>query len=297
MIDGLDECNGSGERTQILQYIRELVLQHRLPLRFLVVSRPEPDIRHAFSGSELRGTTTLLSLYGDHLASRDVCAYLRAGFDEICQSEGHSSVMALMPEPWPNDDVVQLLAGRSEGYFIYASTVLKYVGEEYGSCVDRLREVVEQSESSSPATFAELDNLYRQILSTSSDKRLLLRILGFLVVPGGGLGLRAPSLEMTEILFDLQPGLALLTLRGMYSVLQIRLHPKRLNNGVTPIHASFREFLLDEARAGPYFLDRWKCNEDTIRCIFTVFRDWDKYKARYLCHSILILSSLTLNLP
>jgi len=43
------------------------------------------------------------------------------------------------------DEVVELLADRPGGYFIYTSTVLKHVDEDYSSCIDRLRDVLEQT--------------------------------------------------------------------------------------------------------------------------------------------------------
>ena len=87
--------------------------------------------------------------------------------------------MKHVPKPWPSDKIVQLLADRSDGYFIYASTVMKYVDEEYFSCTDRLREILELSKPGLSA-FAELDKLYMQILSIypESETDLLLRVLG-----------------------------------------------------------------------------------------------------------------------
>ena len=67
VIDGLDECTGNDDQRLILNHIHELIHIHRLPLRFLVVSRPEPQIRQAFKHSGTMATTaTCISLYEAH---------------------------------------------------------------------------------------------------------------------------------------------------------------------------------------------------------------------------------------
>ena len=139
IVDGLDEC--SGYQSQVLLHILELVTTHSLPLRFLIFSRPEPQIYHFFDTVAMKASTRI-SIYGDHQARQDVRLFLPTGFNTIHKSEKHAAIMKHVPKPWPSDEVVQLLADRSDGYFIYAST-LKYVDEEYFSYVDRLREVLE----------------------------------------------------------------------------------------------------------------------------------------------------------
>ena len=174
IVDGLDECDG--DQSRLLLYILELVEIHQFPLRFLIFSRPEPQISHFFD-SIANGASTRISIYGDHRAREDVRLFLRTGFNEIHNSERHAAIMKHVSKPWPSDEIVQLLVDQSSGYFIYASTVLKYVDEIYPSCIDRLREILEISKPGSSA-FAELDKLYMQILSIYLDTDLLLRVLG-----------------------------------------------------------------------------------------------------------------------
>jgi len=45
IINGLDECRGNDDQSVILSHIHDLVDKHRLPLRFLITSRPESHIR------------------------------------------------------------------------------------------------------------------------------------------------------------------------------------------------------------------------------------------------------------
>jgi len=199
VIDGLDECDG--DQSILLLHILELVETHHLPLRFLIFSRPEPQICHFFDTIAISASTRI-SIYGDHQAREDVRLFLRTEFNTIHNSERHAAIMKHVPKPWPSDEIVQCLADRSDGYFIYASTVLKYVGGEYSSCIDRLREILELSKPGSSA-FAELDKLYMQILSIYPDTNLLLGVLGGLLTPVHSAYIYPPeSVESLQAILD-----------------------------------------------------------------------------------------------
>jgi hypothetical protein len=271
IVDGLDECDGNADQIRLLSHIFELVEIHRLPLRFLIVSRPEPHIQHFFDDPANCGITPM-SLYGDHQARDDVYAYLRDGFNRIYKSERHASILAHVPEPWPPDHVVRSLAIMSGGYFIHASTVIKYVDEEHFSCVRRLEDILKIHKPESEP-FAELDKLYIQILSISSNTELLIRVLGFLFVRNikplnGFLSSGEESMSYLEALLELRPGEIMLALRGLRSVLDFapsQLGPI-LDPKPKPFHVSFTDFLFDESRAGKYYIDRQGIRADIVRC-------------------------------
>ena len=169
VIDGLDECQRHDDQCRILAQVSYAIHTHHLPLRFLIVSSPESHLLEAFGGPSLASITETLSLYGDLQAEADVSTYLRSKFAKICDSKRHRDVMESVPRPWPSDATVQQLVEKPGGYFIYASTVLKFIDEEYFSPADRLDQILNCSESpvtpSESAPFAELDKLYTQILS------------------------------------------------------------------------------------------------------------------------------------
>jgi len=164
VIDGLDECEGKEHQLQILSHISELTTKYHLPVRFLIASRPEPHIKHFFDVSVGQNCSIAFSMYGHDADYGDVYKYLRSKFDEISASERHSSTLAHVHRPWPSNDIVRLLAGKSDGYFIYASTLLKYIDDEYLPCSKKLQEVL-QAVGPNAAAYAELDKLYTQILS------------------------------------------------------------------------------------------------------------------------------------
>ena len=57
IIDGLDECQGKKTQQSILQLLCETIIVHKLPLRFLIGSRPESHIRDIFDQESLRTVT------------------------------------------------------------------------------------------------------------------------------------------------------------------------------------------------------------------------------------------------
>ncbi|KAF8626891.1 hypothetical protein AX15_004640 [Amanita polypyramis BW_CC] len=135
VIDGSDECTGNDDQRLILSYIHELCL----PLHFLVASHPEPRIRQAFEHTGTMATTaTCISLSEDHGAHTDVLKFLESEFLRIYNSDKHADTMRFVPQPWPPPRVLRQLAYKSEGYFIYASTIVKYIDEEYFSPLNRL---------------------------------------------------------------------------------------------------------------------------------------------------------------
>ena len=257
VIDGLDECTGNDNQRLILKYIHELIHIHRLPLRFLVVSRPEPQIRQAFEHTGTMATTaTCISLYGDYETREDVLKFLESEFLRIYNSDKHADTMRFVPKPWPPPRVLHQLAEKSDGYFIYASTVVKYIDEEYFSPLDRLEEVMGIGRgargSGELSPFAELDKLYIQVLSSCRRPELLKQILGFafISVP--------PNITTIEQIFLLRPGEALLVCRGLQSI--ITFNSGHYFSTFYLVHASLRDFLLDETRSGMYYLnmDRWE---------------------------------------
>jgi len=158
-------------------------MARRLPLRFPIVSCPESHICEAFEEPFLASITQMSSLYGDFQSHDDVSTYLRSEFSRIYDSKGHRDVMESVRRPWPSDDVIKPLTWKSGGYLIYASTVIRFIDEEFFSPADRLDQVLNCSNPSISAPFAELDKLYIQILSfcPKSQIPLLERILGYAV--------------------------------------------------------------------------------------------------------------------
>ena len=265
IIDGLDECQESKDQCRILTEVYTMIKTLHLPLRFMIVSRPEAHICDAFEETPMATITQVLSLYDDFRARDDVSLYLRSEFSRIHKSMKHKYVMQSVPAPWPSDDAIDQLVSNSGGYFIYASTVIRFVDEEGFPPRDRLAQVLNNRNSSisplGPAPFAELDKLYLQILSSCSAYNLdnLKRILGYIVIVSSsqsGMERWNIDLDMNviEAFLHLERGQVKLMLRGLQSLVSFG---ESLEDVKLPKlhHASFGDFLLDKERSKDYQVD------------------------------------------
>ncbi|KAJ7906075.1 hypothetical protein B0H13DRAFT_1619851 [Mycena leptocephala] len=277
VVDGLDECEGQNIQQEILRSIGSAVHNGALPLRFFVASRPEGHIQDVFRGP-LKKMHRPLNI---NPSFEGVRKYLLDEFARIHRQ--HDETMATVPCPWPKRNVVEALVQNSSGYFIYASTVIKYVDDKSFRPTDRLEVILGIAEADSGSPFGPLDQLYTQILSEAPARPQFLRIL---TVVASDLGFS--RVAEVEQLLNLKSGDVRLALRGLQSVIHITVdrsqshpHPGRpscpagtrsrsrpggsgadscnlsdssddhsYNRRITPHHASFFDFLRDPTRAG-----------------------------------------------
>lgn len=257
VIDGLDECDERENQRQILEHVLSIASNPRVPLRFLIVSRPEYNILNAFKKSDLsKFSSQPISLYGHFSSREDVRKYLIHEFDRIYSSDTHEPWMTAVPKPWPQTQTLNLVVNRSDGYFIYASTLVRFVDQEPFSPIERLDMILESS-STSPGAFGELDKLYHQVLSTHANVLVLKNVLKAVLA-------NIP----TDIIAGLvTPPQVSITLRGLQSVIQTG------SDGILhPIHASFFDFLFDPNRAGKFHIDHHSNLVDVTRLMLDCLR-------------------------
>jgi hypothetical protein len=237
IIDGLDECEGRHIQQDILRFLAESIAQRRIPLRFIIASRPEPHIREVFQGSCLSG---LHRPFNVEQSFEDVRAYLESEFARI---HGEHSTMAAVQKPWPALEVIDRLVDKSSGFFIYASTVIKFIDDPDYRPTRRLAAIEDLPGNHSKSPVAALDALYGQILSANSENRDLVRILRVVC---------HFNLKYSHIdeLLGLESGDVELSLRGLHSV----IHPDEETSVLAFVHASFRDFLNDASRAGDFYI-------------------------------------------
>ncbi|KAJ6499568.1 hypothetical protein C8R47DRAFT_1211858 [Mycena vitilis] len=249
VIDGLDECEGDDFQQEILRSIGR-ALQYNAPLRFLIASRPEPNIEEVFREEpSLQGHKNV----NVEQAFHDVRVYLRDEFERI---RGAHRSMVEVPNPWPANKDIENLVEKSSGYFIYAATVVKFVDDKDFYPLEQL-ELMMDLEKTGPwidpsSPFAALDQLYTQILAAVPSRRQaeLPRILSAIAAK--------LDLSTTNIaqLLELDPVHVDLTLRRLHSVIKV---PEDGNTAITVHHASFLDYLASSARS-----DRFHFS-DTLR--------------------------------
>ncbi|KAJ7058585.1 hypothetical protein C8F01DRAFT_294794 [Mycena amicta] len=270
VIDGLDECDSKVVQIRIIKIIFELLLATGLSHSFLICSRPEPHIREAFDSLWASGHSYRHLVLDNTLdPDRDIRLYLTASFVQL---RDHVST----PRFWPPEEDLDLLVRKASGQFIYAATVLKFVGDEYSDPQERLRLILNTNPSSDKehaSAFADLDMLYRVILSTNPDTALVKRILGaYFALPDSSIDatnrIRPKPLRCISFLdsiLGLPVGTVRRALRGLHSLFFI---PSTDKVKMTPYHASLHDFLCSRSRSREFFLDSDHHHEHLLeRCL------------------------------
>lgn len=263
IIDGLDECSGSKcMQSEILSAISNAIIEHDIPLRFLIVSRPEYWIADLFELGPLARVTRLLSLRDNEDADGDINKYLRERFDKIYDE--NIRIMSSTPRPWPPDYIIHRFLTAASGQFVYASTVLNFVESSSNFCDPRGQLLILTTPGPHHASaFTDLDKLYATILSTYPRLDSLKCVLGGILV----------SVSQTSVQELLGVGAAefQLALSALSSLIKISRPPcsEIIRDELEPIfgsvfceamvsfyHLSFEEFLENESRSGKYAVDR-----------------------------------------
>ncbi|KAK7024707.1 hypothetical protein R3P38DRAFT_1050049 [Favolaschia claudopus] len=280
VLDGLDECEGETRQQDILQSIAKSLSSQPL-LRVLIVSRPEAHIKELFCEPPLQ-LFEQLNVLG---SMEDVRVYLVDEFKRICKTH---SIMATTSSAWPEDQLIQHIVAKSSGHFIYAATVIRFVEDKDFDPVERLAIVTQlQSHDDDLSPFADLDQLYLQILNMAPHRSRLSRILS---VVAAGFTDRLNVDNIGELL-GLKPPEILLTLRRLHSLINIgdRLlkpdDPSSSTEKVISIyHASFLDFLHDSGRSKSFCFtdsDRQNLAVDMLTCLANASENDDTEPASF----------------
>jgi len=254
VIDGLDECADPNDQDEIVRIIGNLAQQRGLPLRFLIASRPEPNIREAFEKLQSRLSRDSLStllLTEDALTRRDIQIYLKRKFGEL--RARHSYLRA----GWPGPNIIMRLVDKASGQFVYATTIVIYVSSRDDRPDDRLDVVLKVLDMPvGDAPYAPLDQLYRHIVRTVKHRKEVLLILGQLILTKEmsneedilGSPSNSTSQKRIEVILNLRVGDVKRLLNRMHSVIDV-------GDDLKLLHASFQDFLLDPSRSEDFVVN------------------------------------------
>ncbi|KAJ7798152.1 hypothetical protein B0H13DRAFT_2505494 [Mycena leptocephala] len=245
IIDGLDECEGHNIQQEILRSIGRVIHDKSLPLQFLIASRPEPHIREIFMETLNKHHCPL----NVDQSFEDVRKYLLDEFTQIHRE--HHETMVMVPKPWPSPEIINDLVDKSSGYFIYASTIIKFIDDKHFRPTERLAVITGMAEPCFGEPFAALDQLYTQILSEVPARPELLKILKVITTE---LSYEPLSVTSIEQLLELEPG-----------------DDDDDRRGISIHHASFGDFLQDPARAGTFYIGGRQHRTDLSRHILKAF--------------------------
>lgn len=252
VIDGLDECIDIGSQERLLSILKQLkTSSNPLPIEFLICCRPEPRILHTFNDFDLHTVLDRIELSDNFESDSDIAHYLQDEFQRIRRD--HGPAMGHVSQSWPGEDIIQQLVQRACGQFIYAKTVIKYVGDYYCLPTEQLDIILNIAvPDTHESPYPDLDLLYLQILATCREKDLLLDVLVFILWPKEYGLEHSASYSDIELFLFLPKGKLAMLLFGLHSVLEI---PEDTHSPISIRHASFEDFLVDPKRSDRYFVD------------------------------------------
>ncbi|KZP34597.1 hypothetical protein FIBSPDRAFT_11673 [Athelia psychrophila] len=238
ILDALDECGDAGSRRALLALFSELA---KLPrqFRFLITSRPDPDIASALKSAEHIDLSMAAS-------SADVLLYIQ---HEMAQIYSSRHLHAELPPGWPGLIAVQRLTAFADGLFIWAATAMKLL-HLTDDPVEWLSSLLAEDRQA-----FSLDELYKTALLSASEwgpgkvTNAVRQVLAVIVIG------RIPLTDaaISELLgFEDSGRQCRIALRRLGGVIQwSEGEPART------LHKSFPDYLTDPSRCSsePWFVD------------------------------------------
>ncbi|KAF4609666.1 hypothetical protein D9613_012025 [Agrocybe pediades] len=257
VIDGLDECMDHASQKAILSNLADSVRDSNPYIRIFVASRPEYDITQSFGGKHLKDVHTRLSLDLDRESDvqSDIKLYFSDQFEQIKDDCNSDSVFWPKLDPsWPGERVIQDLARKSSGQFIYAATVIRYVISARPKRPDRsLDMVLEIRPHDGDHPFAELDALYEKILESCKNIERVLEVLSLKMMRNIHYGV-----SVYENILSYEEGEVGRLFCDLGALVAVGI-PNQSNNPqdtcLTVLHASLSDYLQDEARSKQFHID------------------------------------------
>jgi hypothetical protein len=261
VIDALDECsNWASEIRLFLEQICNFFSNKTIPLKLFLTSRPEDVISRTITPLK-PSSTSEWSVVHIHdieksVVQADIKVYVEDELTEIATTRS-------LDEGWPPSTEVEVVVGNANRLFIYAATVIRYVGFDSGDPRRRLSQLASTSRgrkgaSQTSSLVTELiDELYRVILERALDgknpeeylvARMVLKLIICAQTPLTITGI-VDLLNASDVLeIEILPGDVRTALGLLPSVISI---PKDDGDVATTFHASFPDFLFDDRRCGP----------------------------------------------
>ena len=244
IIDALDECRDEEPASAILSMLSRCVDQ--IPnVKFFITGRPEPRIRSGFRLESLVPITEVLKLHEikPEVVDSDIGLFFQMKLTNLAKNRSDCN----LTEGWPSPLDIEILCKKAAGFFVYASTVIKFVISKTCTPAEQLNRITSLPQSTSYEGKSGLDLLYTQVLEQAiddvdmDDKELhshFKAVVGTVVLVFNPLSVKALSDFLRE------PGTPT-TLRSLHSLLLV---PDRTEDPVHIYHKSFPDFITDPKR-------------------------------------------------
>ena len=253
IINALDECRDEEPASAILSVLSRYV--HDIPwVKFFITGRPEPRIRSGFLLASLQPITEVLKLHEVDRSSvdDDIKLFFGTRLNDIAKARSDCS----FAEDWPNSSDIRILCKKATGFFIYASTVVKFVTSKNRIPTEQLDLIVSSAQSTTHEGKG-IDPLYTQVLEQAVDNvdvddmdkdKIYSR---FKTVVGTVLLVFNP-LSVGALSDLLKISTIPTTLHSLHSLLLIP-DKEKTDTPIKPFHKSFPDFITDPKRCR----DKW----------------------------------------
>ncbi|KAM5544468.1 hypothetical protein V8D89_002128 [Ganoderma adspersum] len=253
VVDAVDECTDhTAELVPKLLRILVSCVQHApFPLRVFLTSRPEHVVEHTLFKNS--GDVHKISLHNlpPESVTRDISLFLR---DRLSQSASGEALLNKQP------DLVDRLAQRADGLFVYARTAMDFLDSYPDHFEERLDQLLDDGSSVPDVPLGPLDDLYLTVLETAfppvhMGRQSALRarvgaMLGCIALLQDHLSPRAlealtsaniPCADAVSVLYQLRA--------------VVLFDREKTDEAFRPMHASFPQFLVDPVRCtNPLYL-------------------------------------------
>lgn len=231
IVDALDEISaggGSGFLARLLATVKSGDLKG---LRFLVTSRPDPDLVAQFHTHLENDSVFHLESVEKIQVGNDISTYLKSKLGNLGDSE------------------IAAISKLSDGLFIYASTAVRFIAPKNPVREQRkqLQKLLETKiPVSSRKDISPVDKVYQQVLTTALgvDENLLparLIVLHSILCAKEPLTLAIiATLHSTD---DIDEEIACMVVEDLNAVLYVK------EDRIFWYHASFQDFMFDEVRS------------------------------------------------
>jgi len=243
IIDALDECKDKEPASAILSILSRYVGQ--IPnVKFFITGRPEPRIRLGFRLESLAPITEVFKLHEvrPQVVDKDIELLFQTQLARLAKDRSDPD----LTEDWPSSSDITILCKKAAGFFIYASTVVKFVASEDDSPTERLSLITSLPRSTIGEGKSGVDELYTQVLQqafSSVHAETSQRCLRFRTVVGTILLIFNPlsTKSLSELLGHSIQHIHS-TIRSLHSLLLI---PENTEDPIQAFHKSFPDFLMN----------------------------------------------------
>ena len=249
IIDALDECRDEEPASALLSVLSHYI--HEIPrVKFFITGRPEPRIRSGFRLESLRPLVDVFRLHEVKPSSvdSDMMLFFRTRLTDIAKTRSDFD----LPQDWPSSSDIDILCKKAAGFFIYASTVVKFVASNHCVPTEQLDQIISLPQSTTHEGRFGIDLLYTKVLRQAVDDgdagdEDMGKVYSRFKTVVGAVVLVVDPLPVRALSVLLGVSNVSTTLRSLHSLLLV---PDRgaIDDPVRPLHKSFPDFLTDPMR-------------------------------------------------